>query len=142
MPLNYPVAPGIILLCDYSTGFKPPEMVKLRPAVVISPRLPHRDHLCTVVPLSGTPSQFKIDYQCRIDLETPLPDPFPQAVWWVKADMLSTVSFDRLDLFRTKRDHTGRRKYLQPKVSPAIMEDIYRAVLFSLGLRDLKKLSV
>lgn len=141
MPLNYPVAPGVILLCDYSTGFRPPEMVKLRPAVVISPRLPHRGRLCTVVPLSGTPPRSEVDYQCRIELEAPLPEPFPQAVWWAKADMLSTVSFDRLDLFRTKRDPMGKRKYLQPKVSPAIMENIRQAVLFSLGMGGLKKLS-
>ena len=139
MPLQYSVAPGTILLCNYSTGFQPPEMVKLRPAVVVSPRLPHRDRLCTVVPLSGTPSLLTVVYQCRIALEQPLPDPFPQSIWWVKADMIATVGFDRLDLFRTKRDQTGKRKYLQPKVSKAILDEIYTAILHGLGLGDLKK---
>jgi uncharacterized protein YifN (PemK superfamily) len=47
MGIKYPVGIGTILLCDYSRGgFQPPEMVKKRPAVVISPRLPHRDGLC------------------------------------------------------------------------------------------------
>lgn len=142
MPLKYPVAPGTILLCDYSTGFQPPEMIKLRPAVVVSPRLPHRNHLCTIVPLSGTPPAHKIDYQCRIELEQALPEPFLQTVWWVKADMIATVGFNRLDLFRTKRDHTGKRKYLQPKVSTAVLEEIYKAILFSLGLGHLKEPSV
>ena len=33
-----------MLLCDYSAGgFRPPEMVKRRSAVLISPRLPRRD---------------------------------------------------------------------------------------------------
>ncbi|WP_198669160.1 type II toxin-antitoxin system PemK/MazF family toxin [Elioraea thermophila] len=54
MPILYPVAAGTILLCDDDTGFRPPEMVKRRPVVVVSPRLPHRDGLATVVPLSTT----------------------------------------------------------------------------------------
>lgn len=37
MPIKFPVAPGTVLLCDYSTGFLPPEMVKLKPAIVVSP---------------------------------------------------------------------------------------------------------
>ncbi|MGO4572067.1 type II toxin-antitoxin system PemK/MazF family toxin [Microvirga sp. 2TAF3] len=139
MPLKYPVVPGVILLCDYSTGFQPPEMVKRRPAVVVSPRLPQREQLCTVVPLSGTPPRRDVNYQRRIELPQALPEPFSQTVWWAKADMLATVSFDRLDLFRTERDQTGRRKYLQPKVSAANLEEIREAILFSLGLGHLKK---
>ena len=54
MPISFPVAPGTVLLCDYSSGFRPPEMAKRRPSVVISLRLPHRNGLCTVVPLSGS----------------------------------------------------------------------------------------
>jgi len=53
--------------------------------------------------------------------------------------MIATVGFDRLDLFRTKRDQTGKRKYLQPKVSKAILDEIYTAILHGLGLGDLKK---
>ena len=37
MALKFNPKPGMILLCDYS-GFKVPEMVKRRPAVVILPR--------------------------------------------------------------------------------------------------------
>ena len=37
MPINYPPKRGQILLCDFSQGFKEPEMVKgSRPVVVIS----------------------------------------------------------------------------------------------------------
>jgi mRNA interferase MazF len=57
MGIQFAVAPGIILLCDYSRGgFQAPEMVKRRPAIVISPRLRHRDGLCTVVPVSSIES--------------------------------------------------------------------------------------
>jgi mRNA interferase MazF len=91
-------------------------MVKRRPAIVISPRLPHRDHLCTVVPLSSSPGVKELDYIVRLQLAPPLPEPVSFEILWVKCDMPATVSFERLDLFRTGRDHTGKRRYLQPKL--------------------------
>jgi mRNA interferase MazF len=46
---------GQILICDFSSGFVEPEMVKVRPVVVISPKPRKSIHsLCTVVPLSTT----------------------------------------------------------------------------------------
>lgn len=66
MSLRFPPKLGTIVICDYSTGFCPPEMVKHRLAIVVSPRLPHRDGLCTVVPLSATPSKSGIRYQTTI----------------------------------------------------------------------------
>ena len=81
-------------------------MVKRRPAIVISPRLPHRDGLCTVVPLSGTAPARNVDYVVKLDLEAPLPEPFGQRVWWVKCDMIATVTFERLvvTLAATRRE--------------------------------------
>lgn len=135
MSIQFAVAPGTVVLCDYSFGFRPPEMVKRRPAVVISPRLPHRDRLCTVVPLSGSPPAHEIAYQCRIELLEALPTPFEQTVWWAKADMLATVSFDRLDLFRTARDReSGRRRYMHPKIIAADFKRVQDCVLHALGL--------
>src|SRR5688572_16212373 len=119
MPISFPVAPGSILFCDYTTGFRAPEMVKRRPVVVISPRLPHREQLCTVVPLSTTPPSRVVDYQCGLTLASPLPAPFGVVRCWAKADMLATVALNRLDLFRTARDPiTSRRRFLHPKVTP------------------------
>jgi mRNA interferase MazF len=134
MPIQYPVAPGTILLCNYDTGFRPPEMVKRRPAVVISPRLPYRDFLCTVVPLSGSPPVRELPYQCRLELAVPLPAPFTMTICWAKADMLATVAFSRLDLFRTDRDQTGKRKYLHPKILPEDLARIRACVLCALGM--------
>jgi len=134
MPIQFPVAPGTVLLCDYDTGFRPPEMTKRRPVVVISPRLPHRDELCTVVPLSGSPPLRELPYQCRLDLAEPLPPPFNYSVWWAKCDMLATVGFGRLDLFRTARDQTGRRKYVHPKVSPEDLARVRACVLNAIGM--------
>jgi uncharacterized protein YifN (PemK superfamily) len=119
MPIQFPVAPGTLLLCNYDTGFRPPEMVKRRPAVVISPRLPHRHNLCTVVPLSTTAPEREVDYVCQVAAPMPLPAPWDKPVMWVKADMLATVCLDRLDLFRTGRDQYGKRRYLHPQLPPA-----------------------
>lgn len=87
-------------------------MVKKRPAVVMVGALPGRNDLHTVVPLSGTESPAGRRYHCRIELSQPLPKPFDETVWWVKADMCATVSLKRLDLFQTPRDQYGKRKYL------------------------------
>ncbi len=128
--MKYPVRPKTILLCDYDAGgFRPPEMVKRRPAVVITGSLPGRPNLHTVVPLSGTESPATRLYHCRIELPDPLPHPYDETVWWVKADMLATVSLDRLDLFRTDRDFQGKRRYLSNlRVSDDQFEAIHAAI--------------
>jgi uncharacterized protein YifN (PemK superfamily) len=124
-----------MLLCDYSLGgFLPPEMVKRRPAVVISPRLPYRDGLCTVIPLSGTEPAHTVAYCVRLALERPLPPPFDQAIWWAKCDMIATVGFDRLDFFHTGRDRDGKRKYLHPVLPASDMARVKSGVLAALGI--------
>lgn len=134
MPIQFPVSPGTVLLCDYDYGgFREPEMTKRRPAIVISPRLPHRDGLCAVVPLSGSEPKRDLPYVVRLDLLAPLPHPFPNSVWWAKCDMIATVCFDRLDQFRTERIG-GKRRYLQPKVPAYEFEQVRRGVLRGLGL--------
>lgn len=42
MALTFHPKPGAILVCDYDTGFVPPEMVKKRLCIVITPRLRRR----------------------------------------------------------------------------------------------------
>lgn len=114
-------------------GFRAPEMVKRRPAVVLVGRLPRRDRLLTVVPLSGTEPHADCDYQCRLVLNQPLPHPFNgPLVWWAKADMLATVSFERLDLFRTERDQNDRRRYLTPKITVDQFAEIQATILRAL----------
>lgn len=134
MPIRYDVPPRTLLLCDYGQGgFRPPEMVKRRPVIVVSPRLRHRTGLLTVVPLSTTAPERPAEYHCRISLPCPLPG-FHATECWVKADMLATVSFERLDMFRTNRDHQGRRKYLTPKVSEADFAAVCACLRAALGL--------
>lgn len=133
MAIRYAVSAGSVLLCDYDTGFRPPEMVKRRPCIVVSPRLAHRDGLGTVVPLSGTAPERPIPYHVKVELD--LPPPWGFQPRWAKADMLATVCFGRLDMFRTERDRlTGNRKYLQIKLKSEDVEAVRAAILHSLGL--------
>lgn len=85
MPLKYPVLRKSIVLCDFDMGgFRPPEMVKRRPAVILADRLPMRDRLANVVPLSGTPPpRVSCDYQCKITLGERLPHPFDGNLDWM-----------------------------------------------------------
>lgn len=135
MPILYPVAPGTILRCDFSLGgFRPPEMVKARPAIVISPRLPYRNGLCTVVPISGGWSGRDLAYEIRLVFDPPLPEPFSYEVAWAKCDMLATVGFERLDMFRTRRDRqSGRRRYVQPKLTAEDLLKVQNGVRAALG---------
>ncbi|MDF2097325.1 type II toxin-antitoxin system PemK/MazF family toxin [Aquibaculum arenosum] len=138
MAIKYDVQAGTLLLCDYDLGgFKPPEMVKRRPVVVISPRLRHRSFLCTVVPLSTTAPAAPVRHQCRIVPDRPLPGRWSAPEFWAKADMLATVGFKRLDLFRTERDQLGKRKYIHPKLHPDDLQRVRACVLCALGLDHL-----
>ncbi|MEI9965567.1 MAG: type II toxin-antitoxin system PemK/MazF family toxin [Caulobacteraceae bacterium] len=135
MAIRYPPLPGDVLICDFGTGFRPPEMVKRRPALVLSPRLRHRDGLCTVVPLSTTAPMRPVPYQCLLTLPFAPPPPFDAVEVWAKADMLATVGYARLDLMRTGRDQTGKRKYLKMRISPVDLDRVRACVARALGLR-------
>ena len=132
--LKFHPEPGTILICDYSTGFKKPEMIKRRPVLTISPRLKRRDGLVTVVPLSTTEPKPICDHHCKISIKPALPAPFDSEEVWVKADMLATVGFGRLDLVRTGRDPFGKRKYLTRQLEPDQLRIVYQCVLNSIGL--------
>jgi mRNA interferase MazF len=135
MPIQFPVPPGTLLLCDYNTGFMVPEMVKRRPAIVLSPRLPHRNNLCTVAPLSTTAPEREVEYVCKITPLMALPRPWDAPEMWVKADMLATVCFSRSDLFRADgRDREGKRIFLKPRLPSEDMARVRHCVLRALGM--------
>jgi mRNA interferase MazF len=133
MVLKFHPQQGAILLCDY-TGFKLPEMIKTRPVLVISPRLRRRDDLCTVVPLSTTAPDHPQDYHCEIELTRPLPAPWNSPKHWIKADMMATIGFHRLQLIGIGRDQYGKRKYLNLVVPKQDLETAQRCILAALGL--------
>lgn len=136
MALNYHPDPGTVLICDFG-GFKSPEMVKRRPVIVLSPRLRHRDKLCTIVPLSTTPPRTVCAYHFQLELDPPLPDPYTEPKMWAKADMLYTVSFDRLSMPFDGKDASGRRVQVKRVIGEAELKALTACVLNGLGLQAL-----
>jgi uncharacterized protein YifN (PemK superfamily) len=95
MALPYLPRRGEILVCDFDETARGAEMVKRRPVLVISRHETHRRKLCTVLPLSTTePNPVE-------KWNHPCPD-LCITGWqatgriWIKADMLATVSLERL----------------------------------------------
>jgi uncharacterized protein YifN (PemK superfamily) len=91
--------PGTIVRVDLSQGFRKPEMVKRRPAIVISPPIPERSQLCTIVPLSTSDPKTVLGHHMKLSLDPPLPHPYDKPEMWVKGDIVLTVAFHRLRLF-------------------------------------------
>lgn len=134
MPLPFNPMPGTIVICDFR-GFVPPEMVKRRPAIVVSPRFRGRGNLCTIVPMSTTPPRRVEAYHHLLNMSPPLPRPFDSDVCWVKADMLYTVSYDRLDLPHEK-DGCGKRVYITRIISANDLQKVRQCILCGLGLNS------
>lgn len=136
MALKFHPEQGTIVICDFK-GFVPPEMVKRRPAVVVSPRLRHRGGLCAIVPLSTTPPEPIMAYHHKLYIEPPLPEPYNAHFHWVKADMIATVSFERLTLPFDGKNNTGKRLYDLRVIDKADLIKIQQAMLHGLGLTAL-----
>jgi len=135
MAIQFSLPIGTLVLCDYTAGgFRPPEMIKRRPAIIVSPRLPHRDGLCSVIPISTSFSGRVLPYVVELQLNIELPAPFAATTVWAKCDMIATVGFRRLDMFRTERDHSGQRRYLKPRLSGDQLAAVQHGLRHALGL--------
>jgi uncharacterized protein YifN (PemK superfamily) len=131
MPLTFHPDRGTIVIYDFSTGFQPPEMVKKRPVVIVSPRLRGRTGLCTVVPLSTTAPDPVENYHYL--LKTP---PYPQASSkdvWAKCDMITTVGLARMDRIRIKLSN-GRRDYRTFAMNSADLKEVLACMRVALGI--------
>lgn len=138
MSLIYVPDAGTIVLCDFSTGFRPPEMVKKRPVIIISPPIHNRRDLCTIVPLSTTEPNIMERYHYELIFNPPLPSPFNKEKFWVKCDMVNSVGLWRLDLLYNKDNNGIKRDYIKPRVSKEELMDIRNCVVESLGYRTSK----
>jgi mRNA interferase MazF len=118
---------GEIVICDF-TPFAAPEMIKRRPCIVVSPVLKGRPKLCTIVPLSTTPPNPPQEYNVQIAISPVLRKPYDNPLAWVKADMLYTVSIDRIDR-PSKFDQNGKRIYYPQTVNAEVMSMIENALL-------------
>ena len=123
----------MVLICDFNTGFKPPEMIKRRPVVVISPRPRRTNQLCTIVPLSTTAPNPVEPFHHRMGPRS-LPGKLARKETWAKCDMLATVSLERLDRVMIGREPGGKRIYIAQQVLDEDFEAIRRGVMIALGL--------
>lgn len=132
MALNCFPRAGQIFVCDFS-GFKEPEMVKPRPVIVVSPRLPYRSEIATIVPISTTEPRHDLPFCYRLskNYHPEEPDSVP---CWAKADMVMNLGTYRLSAFKI-----GRRKYAYPTLTPEDLAAVRRAVLCGLGLDSIEK---
>ena len=137
MALKFHPSPGAILICDYSTGFILPEMIKKRPVIVISPRPRRQRQLCTIVPLSTTKPDPIESYHHQLN-SLSLPDKLARKETWAKCDMLATVSLERLDRIKIGKDMNGKRIYINHSIISEDMDAIMKCVLTALGLKGFK----
>jgi len=130
MALNFFPRAGQIYVCHFA-GFKKPEMIKPRPVIVISPRLPYRSEIVAVVPISLTAPKHNLPFCYRLskNYHPGEKDDLPS---WAKADMLMNLGLYRLKAFKV-----GRRKYHYPTLTPEDLLGVRHAVLCGLGLDKL-----
>jgi mRNA interferase MazF len=120
----YPRA-GQILMCDFS-GFREPEMNKIRPVIVISPRLPNRSEIVAVVPISLTAPVKDFPFVVRLS-KNYHPSESDDLPCWAKCDMLLNIGRFRLDGFKV-----DRRKWETPQASGADLAAVRQGVLAAL----------
>jgi len=125
--LRFQPRPRAVVMCDFS-GFVVPEMVKIRPVVVLA-RNKENHRLVTVVPLSTTEPQRLTVHHHELS-DNPLPDK-PHTSCWAKCDMVNTVSVDRLDRYKLGANH-----FVVPEISQADFDEIRAGVASALGLAD------
>ena len=138
MPILYHPEQKSLVVVNFDGGFKEPEMVKARLAVVMSKRIARRVGLCTVIPLSTTPPDHPMPFHGEIDIGFDLPGRWRRRCW-VKGDMITSVAFHRVELIRLGRDRRNKRRYLTRPLDDDTFLAVQRYALHGLGLSLLTK---
>jgi uncharacterized protein YifN (PemK superfamily) len=126
MPLSFVPGPGSIVICDFA-GYLPPEMVKKRRVVVLSP--PHAfkglsDTTLVVVPLSEVRPNPAQPWHHEIAAGTYA----GVRSCWAKSDLVAHVALARLD----RIFFSGR--WVVPVVHADDLSEIRRGVARAIGL--------
>lgn len=103
-------------------------MIKPRPVVVVSPRLPYRSDVVAIVPISLTPPMHDLPFCFRLSRNYH-PQEDDDLPCWAKADMLLNLGLYRMSGFKV-----GRRKWEFPQLSGGDLQGVRRALLCGLGL--------
>ncbi|MCL2717140.1 MAG: type II toxin-antitoxin system PemK/MazF family toxin [Alphaproteobacteria bacterium] len=117
---------GQVLICDFN-DFRPPEMVKTRPVIVVSPRLPYRSEIVAIVPISRSPPKHNLPFCYRMS-KNYNPQEDDDVPCWAKADLVMN-----LGLYRMHGFNVGQGKWEYPKVSDTDLEGVRHAILCGLG---------
>ncbi len=125
MALTFQPRPGFVVMCDFR-GYELPEMVKIRPVVVLARNRKARQ-LVTVVPLSTTRPEPLERHHHEL-ARNPLPGN-EHLTCWAKCDMVATVALARLDRFKS-----ARRTYVTPELELAEFQAVQLATATALGL--------
>lgn len=118
--------PGHILVCDFSIGFRPPEVIKRRPVIVVSSKAYHEARQCIVVVVSSRKPQKVQPYHLQLE-----PGFIPNSKYtdaWVKCDLIHHVSYDRLDRFRV-----NRATYVAPILPKEKLTHIRACIMHAIG---------
>lgn len=130
MALLFHPRAGQVVVGDFR-DLSEPEMCKVRPVIVVSPKLPYRSDLVAIVPISLTAPRHQLPYCFKLS-KNYHPDEADDLDCWAKADMVMNVATRRLNAFKV-----GRRKYVYPTLTPEDLLGVRRAVLAGLGLDKL-----
>lgn len=106
-------------------------MTKKRPVIVVSPRLPYRSEIVTVIPLSTTAPRHTLPFVVKLSKNCHPSEP-DEADVWAKCDMVTNLSLARLSAFKV-----GRRKYTYPIVIKEDMQLVKEGILHGIGMGDL-----
>ncbi len=130
MTLAFHPHAGTLLICDFRGSIEP-EIIKRRPVIVVTPRLPYRSHLCTVVPTSTTAPDHPQPYHVSLS-KNYHPNEDDGLPVWAKCDLVISVSMKRLDRFKV-----GIRKYYAPKIIDEDLRAVRVGMLHALGFPSL-----
>ena len=108
-------------------------MGKRRPAIILSPELPGRPLMCTIVPLSTVRPKPMLPHHLELRFDPVLPHPYDDPICWVKGDIVLTVAFHRLRLLFA-RWHDGQRVYDVRVLERDIFAKVQHCVRQGLGL--------
>ena len=127
MTLKFHPRSGQVFVGNF-TDLKIPEITKIRPVIVISPKLPYRSELVAIVPISTTEPRYDVPYVFRLSRNYH-PTEADDLACWAKCDLVMNVSLKRLSAFKV-----GRRKYTYPTLTPEDLQGVRAAVAAGLGL--------
>ena len=122
MAIDFHPRPGMVLICNFETGFVPPEMVKPRRVVIVSRGEHNKYGLCTVLPFSTTPPITEQRFHVKFDPGT-YPFLHQTLPCSAKCNMINTLSTSRLDRIRV------RGRYMSPSLESDDLAKIYEAML-------------